>query len=141
VRRRIFELWLAVLEDVPLPPNDARSEPSFEQWWERTSRPNLLPAGYFVAVDGDQYVGTSYLWLAPEESGLRTGITGVRREYRRRGIALALKVRSLEFAKTHGYKRVDTENETNNQGMIGINDRLGFVKHPAYVHYLKTFET
>jgi RimJ/RimL family protein N-acetyltransferase len=65
----------------------------------------------------------------------------VRREYRRRGIALALKVRSLEFAKAQGYQRVVTENETNNRGMIDINDRLGFVKQPAYVHYLKTFET
>jgi len=25
--------------------------------------------------------------------------------------------------------------------MIGINDRLGFVRQPAYAHYLKTFET
>jgi RimJ/RimL family protein N-acetyltransferase len=72
---------------------------------------------------------------------LRTGMTGVRREWRRRGIALALKVRSLEFAKAQGFRRVVTENETNNRGMIAINDRLGFVKQPAYVHYLKTFET
>ena len=50
-------------------------------------------------------------------------------------------VRSLEFAKSRGYRRAVTENETNNRGMIAINDRLGFVKQPAYVHYLKTFET
>ena len=48
---------------------------------------------------------------------------------------------SLECAKKQGYLRVATENETNNHGMIAINDRLGFAKQPAYVHYLKTFET
>jgi GNAT superfamily N-acetyltransferase len=140
VRRQIYETWLAVRDDVPIPPNDKRTETSFEKWWERVERPDFLPAGYFVAVAGAQYVGTSNLWHSPEAGELRTGTTGVRREYRRRGIALALKVRSLEFAKAQGYRRVVTENETKNHGMIGINDRLGFVKQPAYAHYLKTFE-
>lgn len=141
VRRAIYEMWLAVREDVPMSPNDARTETSFEQWWERTNRPDLLPAGYFVALDAKQYVGTSQLWHSPMTGELRTGITGVRREYRRRGIALALKVRSLEFAKAEGYVQVVTENEINNRGMIGINDRLGFIKQPAYAHYVKSFGT
>jgi GNAT superfamily N-acetyltransferase len=139
LRQRIFAMWLAVREDVPMPPNDKRIDTSFEEWQERTMRPDLLPAGYFVAIDGEQVVGTSQLWLSPEPAELRTGTTGVRREFRRRGIAQALKVRSLAFAKEQGYLRVATENETNNQGMIAINDRLGFVKQPAYAHYLKSF--
>jgi mycothiol synthase len=141
VRRRMYESWLAVREDVPIPPNDQRTETSFDVWWTRTRRPDLLPEGYFVAVAGEQYVGLSNLWHSPVAGELRTGTTGVRREWRRRGIALALKVRSLEFARAQGFRRVVTENETNNRGMIAINDRLGFVKQPAYVHYLKTFET
>jgi mycothiol synthase len=141
VRRRIFAMWLAIRDDVPMPPSDKRTDTSFEQWQDRTMRRELLPAGYFLAIDGEQYVGTSQLWRSPEPGELRTGMTGVRREYRRRGIAHALKVRSLEFAKEHGYLRVATENEINNRGMIAINDLLGFVKQPAYAHYLKSFET
>src|SRR5438093_416704 len=106
---------------------------NFPGFRTRTSRPNLLPTGYFVAVVGDEYVGVSNLWLSPVAGELRTGTTGVQREWRRRGIALALKVRSLEFAKKQGYLRVATENETNNHRMIAINDRLGFAKQPAYV--------
>jgi GNAT superfamily N-acetyltransferase len=141
VRRRTYEMWLGVRDDVPMPPGDVRTPTSYEQWWERIERPQLLPAGFFVAVDGDQYVAMSQLWLSPEAGELRTGLTGVRREYRRRGIALALKVRALEFGQAQGYQRVVTENEINNQGMIGINDRLGFIKNPAWVHYRKSFET
>jgi GNAT superfamily N-acetyltransferase len=93
-----------------------------------------------LAVDGDRFVGTSQLWRAPAADELRTGLTGVRREYRRRGIALALKVHSLAFAKAQAcYKRVLTENESNNRGMLSINERLGFVKKPVWAHYLKTF--
>ncbi len=141
LKRRSYELYLAVRDDVPMPPNDKRTQTTFERWWERHDRPDLWPAGYFVAVDAERHVGTSQLWHSPELGELRTGTTGVRREYRRRGIAFALKVRSLEFGQTQGFRRVVTENETNNLGMIGINDQLGFIKNPAWVHYVKSFET
>jgi len=133
------ELWLEVRRDIPHPPDVELVDVPFEQYWQRHERGQLLPAGYFVAVDGDWYVGTSTLWLAPEPQVLRTGLTGVRRAYRRRGIAFALKVRSLEFGKAQGYVSVQTENELNNRGMLAINDELGFVKNPAWVHYLKSF--
>jgi GNAT superfamily N-acetyltransferase len=140
VQHQLYELWLELRRDVPHPPGDDPIDVSFEWWWDRQERGQLLPPGYFVAVEGGQYVGTSNLWLSPEGDTLRTGLTGVKRAYRRRGIAFALKIRSLEFAKAHGYKRVQTENELNNQGMLAINDELGFVKNPAWVHYLKSFE-
>lgn len=116
------------------------TEVSFDRFLRNHDRPTLLPPGFFVALDGEQYVATSHLWLSPEADLLRTGGTGVRRAYRRRGIAFALKVRSLEFAQAHGYRRVQTENESNNRGMLAINDQLGFARNPAWVHYLKSIQ-
>jgi GNAT superfamily N-acetyltransferase len=133
-------MWSAIRQDVPIPPGEERAEVAFERWFERFDRPEQLPEGYMLAVDGDQFVGTSQLWRAPAADELRTGLTGVRREYRRRGIALALKVHTLAYAKAQGcYRRVLTENESNNRGMLSINERLGFVKKPVWAHYLKTF--
>ena len=140
VKRKLYELWREVRHDVPHPPNDELTEVSFERYLENHDRPSLLPAGFFIAVDGEKYVGTSHLWLSPEPGVLRTGGTGVRRAHRRRGIAFALKVRSLEFGQANGYRRVHTENESNNRGMLAINDQLGFARNPAWVHYLKSFE-
>ena len=48
-------------------------------------------------------------------------------------------VRALEFAVARGFKRVQTDNESNNRGMLAINIELGFVKYPAWVHYVKSF--
>jgi len=79
------------------------------------------------------------MWRAPEPDGLRTGLTAVKRAHRRRGIAFALKIRALEFAVAQGFKRVQTDNEANNRGMLAINIELGFVKYPAWVHYVKSF--
>jgi mycothiol synthase len=139
VRRQIYEMWLDVRDDVPLSPTWVRTEVSFDQFWEQTDRPALLPDGYFLAFDGDELVGTSAVWRAPESDGLRTGLTAVKRAHRRRGIAFALKIRALEFAVAQDYKRVQTDNESNNRGMLAINTELGFVTYPAWVHYVKSF--
>jgi GNAT superfamily N-acetyltransferase len=140
VQRKLYDVWLEIRRDVPHPPDDTLVDVSFERHLERFARPNLLPAGFFVAIDGEQFVGATDLSLCAEPGVLRTGLTGVRRGYRRRGIAFALKVRSLEFAQAAGYRCVQTENELNNHGMVAINDEIGFAKNPAWVHYLKSFE-
>jgi hypothetical protein len=54
-----------------------------------------------------------------------------------RGIAMALKLRSIEFALQEGFGEIRTWNESNNQGMLDINNRLGFVRQPAHIDYAK----
>ena len=138
VRRKIYELWLELRHDVPAPPGIERSAVSFERYWEASDRPSRWPAGYFIALDGSDFVGLSQLWLSPAEPFvLRTGLTGTLRTHRRRGIAMALKVRALDVAKQAGYRYAKTENESNNVGMLAINEILGFKKNPAWVHYAK----
>lgn len=132
-------IW-AVEEDVP------RSEPEFtpvdlDTWLaKRLANPNRLPDGQFLAIDGDRYVGVSELWKSDQGQFLETGLTGVRREYRRRGIALALKLKAIEYARSSGASAIRTWNETNNEGMLSINVRLGFVRQPAWIGYRKVLE-
>jgi len=138
--RNLYEMWREVRSDLPLPPGEVHSEPmGFEAYCDQLSGPGLLPAGYFVAVDGDQCVGTSQLWTSPIDGELRTGLTGVRRAYRRRGIAFGLKAQALSFAREAGYARVVTDNAADNVGMLAINVALGFVRNPVWTRYLKTF--
>ena len=139
VLRRLYDLWSEVRNDVPMPASEVRSEVPFEEWKESGDRPTLWPDGYYVAVDGDRYVGESQLWLAPDPDTVRTGLTGTRRAYRRRGIAYALKVLALTRARERGYRWVHTENEAGNVGMLAINVALGFVKKPIWIHLAKRF--
>jgi len=95
--------------------------------------------GYYVAVDGDRYVGESYLNRSKDEPGhLYQGLTGVRREYRGRGLAMALKLKTIQYAREHGYSLIKTSNATVNEGMLAINGRLGFVRQPAWIQFEKT---
>ena len=72
-----------------------------------------------------------------EPGVLYNGLTGVRREYRRRGIARALKVKNLLWAKRNGYEVVKTWNDATNEGMLELNMALGFVKQPAWIGFKK----
>ncbi len=134
--RKLYELEWLIDRDVPSPepPSKVPFE-EFQKVWERT---NLLPDAWFVAVDNGEYVGMTNLWTSQANSKLLyVGITGVARSHRKRGIAMALKVRSVEFALQKGFSEIRTWNETNNQAMLGINNRLGFVRQPAHIEFMK----
>lgn len=135
--RKVYDVIWDVEEDVPR--SDVEfSPPEFERWVERhRSKPTLLPEGYFLAVDGDRYVGVSWVNTMLAAPDLDTGLTGVRRDYRRYGIALALKLRVIDFARERGYPVIRTWNASTNQGMLSINNELGFVRQPAWIDFVK----
>jgi GNAT superfamily N-acetyltransferase len=140
--RKLFELERDLLKDVPFPDRYTPEALDFETFHKRTfENPDFLPEAYLIALDGERYVGTSALWksqAAPRE--LYTGLTGVRREHRRKGIALALKLKGIAFAQAHGYRTIKTWNESNNRVMLSINERLGFVKQPAWITFAKVLK-
>ncbi len=100
--------------------------------------PDLLPEGYMIAKDRDRYVGVSVVWRSESDPrGLYQGNTGVIREYRGRGIAMALKLRVLDYAKNKGYERVKTWNDSTNAAMLGINMKLGFKRQVGWITFEK----
>lgn len=102
--------------------------------------PGLLRDAYLFAVKGGEYVGVTMLRSSRSDNALTTGMTGVKRAYRRQGIALALKLKSIAWAKENGYPSIKTWNEANNRGMLGINERLGFVRQPAWIDMVKVLK-
>ncbi len=89
--------------------------------------PYVLPDAYFIARQGDLYVGVSDVSLFDTvPGGLTQGFTGVRLEYRRHGIATALKVHSIEYAKLHDYKVIQSFNRPIQSADLELNQKLGF---------------
>lgn len=58
------------------------------------------------------------------------------RSHRRKGIATALKLRAINFAKGYGAKVIETDNEENNP-MYYLNMKLGFRPRPAWLEFEK----
>ena len=98
---------------------------------------NVLPDGFFIAKDGTRFVGYSGLGL---REGDRPGVvensgTAVRREYRGRHLATALKVRCLIYAQQQGYEVAATR--SGNPIMVRVNEKLGFQRFPGEVRLVK----
>lgn len=138
--QKLYDLQWAADFDVPTP--EPITPMTFEQYLKQMLyTPQLVAEGSFVAVDESadgRYVGLSTFFRDGDEN-LDIDITGVQSAYRRRGIALAIKVRGIQWARENGYKQLNVVNDPVNVGMLAINDRLGFVRQPALLWMHKTF--
>jgi GNAT superfamily N-acetyltransferase len=76
---------------------------------------------------GDTYIGYTYLDPTHSSEGvLAQGWTGVRPEYRRQGIATALKVHGISLARQLGYAEIVTTQRIGNLSSIAMNQKVGF---------------
>ena len=85
-----------------------------------------LPAGSFVALDRGRIVGFSGLMRHDNAGVAEDGLTVVARDWRRRGLAMALKRLELDWAAENGFSEVLTWTQRRNEGMRKVNERLGY---------------
>lgn len=135
-QRNLYELDWACALDEPQP--DPLTQQPLEQYVNHVlHHPNHLAQAFFVALDQGQYVGLSELFRNPHhKTWLHCGFTGVLPSHRRRGIATALKLQTIKFARSYGAKTIKTNNEENNP-MYSLNLALGFKPAPASLAFKK----
>jgi mycothiol synthase len=138
-QRKLWDLEWELVQDVPSP--DPLTRIPFDIWVGRhLGTPTFLPEAQVVAIDGVDWVGLSTLWKSlGDPKRLRTGFTGVARSHRRQGIATAMKVEAVRFARAYGAVVIDTDNEENNP-MYQLNLKLGFQPRPAWLFYRKQIQ-
>jgi GNAT superfamily N-acetyltransferase len=93
-----------------------------------------LPDAHFLAFAGDQLVGVSRLARDNDRPGtLDQAFTGTHPDFRMRGIAQALKLRTIMYAREHGYAEIRTTNDSTNDPMLHINMAIGFRRGPTRI--------
>ena len=132
--RKLYDLHQETIVEVPNRGHfDAES--FVEYLTNRLRSSAMIPEAYFVATQGDAYVGLSELFAGAAADLYETRSTAVKRTHRRLGIALALKVRALTYAKAHGGTQVATGMAANNLPIVMLNRRLGFVPEPMWITF------
>jgi GNAT superfamily N-acetyltransferase len=131
--RGIYEVACEASPDVP--GEDAEIQP-FDDWLAHEMLgPGDLPEATFLALAGDEVVGYAKFSLTrARPTHAAHDMTGVKRAWRRRGIAGALKRAQIAWAKQAGYTLLHTQNELRNEPIRRLNERLGYRSVPGRVY-------
>jgi GNAT superfamily N-acetyltransferase len=129
----IYEVACEAFPDVP-GADEERMEP-FEDWLAHEMQGSGdLPEATFLALADSEVVGYSKFSLtAAQPTTANHDMTGVKRAWRGRGIAGALKRAQIAWAKEQGYERLATTNELRNEPIRRLNARLGYREAPGHI--------
>jgi len=105
--------------------------------WSRPIGVTTAAAGVgttFVAFAGAEVVGYAKLSLSEALPDIAYhDMTGVKRAWRGRGIASALKRAEIAWAIDAGYAKLQTFNEMRNEPIRVLNERHGYVVEPGAI--------
>ena len=130
--RGMYEVDLETHRDIP-GFEDVAVEP-FEDWMAHNmQRPTDSPEATFIALADEGVVGFARLSLtAPTGAG--HAMTAVKRAWRGRGIARALKATEINWALANGYTELHTSNEERNAPIKRLNAGLGYRPGVGRIH-------
>ncbi|HSN03020.1 MAG TPA: GNAT family N-acetyltransferase [Acidimicrobiales bacterium] len=122
--RGMYEVDVEARPDIP-GFEDVSAE-RFEEWLtHRLRRSADSPEATFIALADKEVVGYAKLSLTGADSA-GNSMTAVKRAWRGRGIARALKTTEIIWALAHGYSELHTSNEERNEPINRLNARLGY---------------
>jgi GNAT superfamily N-acetyltransferase len=132
--RAVHAVDLEASRDVPS--SEVFTGIPYDVWLKHLSGPGRSPESFWIAMDGDTPVGVATL----ERRGMNAafnGFTGVARSHRGRGVARALKLKTIEWARSNGVDFIYTGNHVDNKRMLDINIRLGYKPLPRFLEVVK----
>ena len=124
--RGIYEVAVEASPDIP--GSEGEQVESFEDWLAHDMQGSGdKPEATFVAVAGAEVVGYAKLSLTDAQpTTAHHDLTGVKRAWRGRGVARALKATQIAWAKANGYEELRTRNEERNAPIRHLNERFGY---------------
>jgi RimJ/RimL family protein N-acetyltransferase len=136
----IYQAYSIMDMSAPREEPDPPTALPYEEWLKQdVHAPRTIREAYFLAKMSDVYIGVSQVKRSQGDPGLlHQELTGVVEAFQGRGIAMALKVRTLGYAQRHGYRTIRTFNSSRNTAMLAINRKLGFAPMPAWIGFVRT---
>jgi GNAT superfamily N-acetyltransferase len=129
----LHEVALEAYADIPSADEPVDAGP-LDEFLARDVRRTGIPAdGLAIALDvaGGEVAGWASLLFLPGSATVAWhDMTAVRRAWRGRGVATALKRATIAWAIAHGLEALETGNDEGNAPMRAVNARLGYVPRP-----------
>jgi len=121
-----------------MPSTEQNNAIPYEEWVGHVlEHPLFTAAGSVVAMVDGIAAALSLLTCDPETGRAANMFTGTLRDYRGRGLALAVKLGSIRWAAENGVTSIVTTNDETNAAMLAVNRRLGYRPSGRRVDYLR----
>ncbi len=122
----LYPIAVEAIEDIP----GSSGSTTYAQWRAiDVDRPTRKAELFFIALAGDEPIG--YATMDDFGRDAHHGLTTVKRDWRRRGVATALKHAQIAAAKRAGFRRLVTGSEERNTPMRNLNSKLGYKPEPS----------
>ena len=138
--QKLEKLEWDIDQDIPIPNGLRHTRRSFERYMKDK---HFFEEKYYgteiIAIKNNLYIGMTSLSIYHKSEPFKawTETLGVLKQFRRQGVATALKIKAIQNLLDKGITEVRTDNELNNP-MYKINESLGFHAQPSSLEYLKT---
>lgn len=122
--RKLWRMCDEAERDIPT--TVPHTEIAFDTFMATLRTPATREDRIWIAREGDEVVGTSFLTYPPVRGLVETGFTGTARSVRGRGVARALKCETVMQAIALGVTSVHTDNDSQNTPILHINESMGY---------------
>jgi GNAT superfamily N-acetyltransferase len=110
----------------------------YDEWVDHVlEHPLFTTEGSVVALVDGVAAAVSFLVHDQETRRAANMFTGTLREYRGRGLALAVKLGSIHWAAENGVTSIVTTNDATNAPMLAVNKRLGYRPSGRHFDYVR----
>jgi GNAT superfamily N-acetyltransferase len=121
-----------------MPADHSASNLPLDDWLdEKIGDPNLDRDTSVVVLVDDRPAALSWVLVDEPHGRADHDLTGTARRFRRRGLARLAKLAVIERAAARGVTTLTTENDSENAGMLAINDELGFRLFAVVTEWVK----
>ncbi|WP_197431661.1 GNAT family N-acetyltransferase [Lentibacillus sp. JNUCC-1] len=126
IEHQFWDFWWKLVQDVPGMSDKPR--PDNEKMMNMTR--DVDKEGFILAVDDGTWVAMS-MAIDESEGVVYNSMTGVDRRYRGKGLAQAVKVKAIEYALKNDAEYMRTHNDSENEAMLSVNEKLGYERRPG----------
>lgn len=138
--RLMHALHTALQEAVSdIPSTEEFKGQAYDVWRQNFLKtPGTSAHTYWVAIHNGTPVAAANLDVR-DKGHVFNGFTGVARDFRGKGVARALKLETIKWARANAVENIDTENDVENRRMLDINVRLGYKPLPGREEWVKHY--
>lgn len=136
-RDRLYDCSFATVHDIPVL---FELEVPDRETFRRTDIDveGIRHDAFFVARHGEDWIGLSELRVTTSGTPeVHQEYTTTLHDWRRIGLAHALKLHGFEWARRHGFPTIRTMCLASNAAMIHLNEKLGFRQGAAWIMYVR----